>query len=46
MMGAHGCALDDSCSGRRDLAEGMDVCHDIVPPLLLFHRGDLELLFV
>lgn len=38
--------LYDTCSSRRDLTKGVDVCHDIVPPLLFFYSGDLKLFFV
>ena len=44
-MDANG-ALDDPGSGRRDLAEGVDMRHDIVPPFLLLCGRNLKLLLV
>ena len=38
--------VDDARRGGGDLAERVDVRHDVVPPLLLFRGGDLELLCV
>ena len=35
--------LDDSSRGGRDLAEGVDVRHDVVAALLLLRGGDLKL---
>ena len=37
-------ALNDSCSSGCNLSEGIDVRHDIMPPLLFLRRGDVELL--
>lgn len=36
--------MNDTCSGRSDLAEGVDVGHDIVSAALLLLGGNLELI--
>ena len=39
-------ALDDARRGGRDLAEGVDVRHDVMASLLFLRHGDIELLRV
>ena len=36
-------SLNDSSSSRGNATKGVDVCHNVVPTLLLFNGSDLEL---
>lgn len=38
--------MNNSCCSRSDLTVGMDMCHHVVSPPLLFLGGDLELVIL